>query len=313
MTQLHSRRHEVVSGVMPGEDYAECMSESSCVSFTSSVNTVVCCDDFFMEKLSVIRAVNNVAVSGAEPLEVLLSLIMPEEAEESDIRSVISRSDAECGKLGVQISGCDIEISRAVSRPVLTVCGMGKKNIGGIVMNAGSGNDIVMTKWAALSGTAVLADKMRPELLKRFSGSFIDTAVGFDELFSVAPEAAVAAKSGTAAMHDASFGGIFGALWEIAERSGVGLEIDLRTIPIRQETVEICNYLDISPYELMSDGSLLIACDNGYDLVRDLKKSNIEAAVIGKVTEGNDRCVINEDERRFLEPPRTDAVYRYIQ
>ena len=40
------------------------------------------------------------------------------------------------------------------------------------------------------------------------------------------------------AMHDVTEGGIFGALWEMAEASGVGLEIDVKKIPIRQETVE---------------------------------------------------------------------------
>lgn len=55
-------------------------------------------------------------------------------------------------------------------------------------------------------------------------------------------EAAVAARSGVSAMHDITEGGIFGALWEMAEASGVGLEIDLKKIPVRQETIEICEF-----------------------------------------------------------------------
>ena len=46
-------------------------------------------------------------------------------------------------------------------------------------------------------------------------------------------------------MHDVTEGGIFGALWEMAEASGVGLEIDLKKIPIRQETVEVCEFFYI--------------------------------------------------------------------
>lgn len=56
------------------------------------------------------------------------------------------------------------------------------------------------------------------------------------------PEAATAVKSGVGAMHDVTEGGIFGALWEMAEASGVGLEIDLKKIPLRQETVEVCEF-----------------------------------------------------------------------
>lgn len=308
MTQLHSRRREVISGVMSGEDCSELLPDRSGMKVFSSVNTVVSMDGYCIEELSVIRTVNDLAAAGAEPFEVLLSLILPENAEESELREMIHRADDCCCKAKVQISGCDVEISAAVARPVMTVTGIGVKKDESELKKATPGDDIVMTKWAGLSGTSVIARAKEQELLGRFSASFVRNAQEFDGLFSVAPEAAVAAQSGADMLHDASNGGVFGALWEMAERSGVGLEIDLRSVPLKQETVEICNYLDISPYELMSDGALIIACSNGYDLVRELKRCKIEAAVIGKATEGNDRCVINDDERRFLGPPRTDAV-----
>jgi hydrogenase expression/formation protein HypE len=38
----------------------------------------------------------------------------------------------------------------------------------------------------------------------------------------------------------------------MAEASGVGLEIDLKKIPVRQETIEICEFFGINPYELIS-------------------------------------------------------------
>ena len=111
-------------------------------------------------------------------------------------------------------------------------------------------------------------------------------------------------KSGVRAMHDVTTGGIFGALWELAEASGVGLDITLKKIPIRQETVEICEFFDINPYQIASGGSLLMAAEDGNRLVMDLVKEGIPAVVVGKATAGNDRVLINEEERRFLEPPR---------
>ena len=44
--------------------------------------------------------------------------------------------------------------------------------------------------------------------------------------------------------------------------SGVGLDIDLKKIPIRQETVEVCEALGLNPYILMSSGSMMIAADD---------------------------------------------------
>lgn len=129
-------------------------------------------------------------------------------------------------------------------------------------------------------------------------------------MLSVLSEAKVAVSTGVAAMHDITEGGIFGALWELAEASDVGLEIELKKIPLKQETVEICEFFGINPYELISSGSMLMASDDGNRLVLELKKAGIEATVIGKATEGNDRVLINGEERRFLEPPKTDEIYR---
>ena len=70
----------------------------------------------------------------------------------------------------------------------------------------------------------------------------MSNAKALDAYISVQSEAAVAVTSGVSAMHDVTEGGIFGALWEMAEASGVGLEIDLKKIPIRQETVEVCEF-----------------------------------------------------------------------
>ena len=47
-------------------------------------------------------------------------------------------------------------------------------------------------------------------------------------------------------------------------------------------------------------------------IIRELEKAGIKATIIGKATAGNDRVLLNEDERRFLEPPKTDELYKVI-
>ena len=111
-------------------------------------------------------------------------------------------------------------------------------------------------------------------------------------------------------MHDASEGGIFAALWELAEASGIGLEIDQKAIPIRQETIELCEVFDLNPYMLISSGSMLIGTEHGNLLVEKLEQAGIHGVVIGYTTEGNDRIVVNGDEQRYLEPPKTDELFR---
>lgn len=59
-------------------------------------------------------------------------------------------------------------------------------------------------------------------------------------------------------------------------------EIDLKKIPVRQETIEICEFFGLNPYELISGGSMLMAAEDGNQLVHELEKAGIPAAVIRK-------------------------------
>ena len=77
--------------------------------------------------------------------------------------------------------------------------------------------------------------------------------------------------------------------------------------------MEICNFFDINPYELMSGGSMLMTSSDGNRLVLSLKEAGIEAAVIGKCTDNNDRVLINGEMRRFLEPSKADELYKVIK
>jgi len=222
--------------------------------------------------------------------------------------------EAACAKAGVQVMGGHTEITAVVNQPVISVCGVGKVKDGCLISTGGAkpGMDILVTKWIGIEGTSIIAKEKEKDLLTRFSAPFIENAKKLDVYLSVLSEAAVAVRSGVSAMHDVTEGGIFGALWEMAEASGVGLEIDLKKIPVRQETIEICEFFGINPYELISSGSMLMAAADGNLLVNELKKAGIPATIIGKATAGNDRVLLNEDERRFLEPPKTDELYKVV-
>ncbi len=306
------------SGAGVGEDCAVFASKDSGETAVC-VNTVtgdLACIGIY----AVHAAVNNIAAGGAVPEAVLVAAVFPAGIQEPQLRAVMGQIGETAKELGVAVAGGHTEISDLVQAPILSMTGLGRlgreyitpsaAKADGAVKRAAPGQDVVMTKWAGLAGTALIAREKREALLARYPAHMIDAAVALERHLSVVPEAAIAGKSGICSMHDASRGGIFAALWELAEKAGVGLEIDLKAIPIRQETVEICNYFDVNPYELVAGGSLLITARNGHDLVRILEKENIPAAVIGKVTDSHDRIVVNGEERRFLEPSKSDGVYK---
>ncbi len=308
--QIHTKRPEVVLGAGVGEDCAaiKLAPDETLVMSTDPITGTA--KD--IGTLAIQVTINDLASAGAEPVGVLLTVLLPEAIREAKLRAMMEQVEAACAKAGVQIMGGHTEVTAVVNQPVITVCGVGKVKDGKIITTAGArpGMDILVTKWIGIEGTSIIAKEHEQELLTRFSASFIERAKELDVYLSVLSEAAVAVRSGVSAMHDVTEGGIFGALWEMAEASGVGLEIDIKKIPIRQETVEICEFFSLNPYQLISSGCMLMAAKDGNALVHDLEKAGIPAAVIGKATEGNDRVLWNEDERRFLEPPKTDELYK---
>ena len=261
---------------------------------------------------AVLAACNDVACSGAALQGISVTMLLPTSFNEEELRDLMKDMDKACEACGVDIISGHTEVTRAVKEPLVVVTAMGTVQKERMIHSSGlrPGMDIIATKWIGLEGTAILACEREDALRTRYAQPFIDKAKIFRQMMSIFPEAAVAVKSGASAMHDVSEGGIFGALWEMAESAGVGLEIDLKKIPIRQETVEICEFFDLNPYKMLSGGCLLIATGDGNGLIMELEKADIPAVIIGKATDGNDRVFINEEECRFMETAQTDELYR---
>ena len=310
--QIHTKREEVLLGAGVGEDCAALKLGPDEIFVISTDPITGTAQD--IGKLAIHITLNDLASAGAEPVGVMLTILLPEGSEEQDLKDLMRQMEEGCAAANVQIMGGHTEVTRVVNQPLVSVCGVGKAREDRLVSTAGArpGHDIVITKWIGLEGTSIITKEKEAELLTRYPNDLVETAKNFDQYLSVVPEAAVAVKSGVSAMHDVTEGGIFGALWEMAESSGVGLSIDLKRIPVRQETLEVCEFFGINPYQLISSGSMLMAAEDGNQLVRDLERAGIPAVVVGKATAGNDRVLLNGEEQRFLEPPKTDELYKVI-
>lgn len=310
--QLHYRRDEVIVGPGIGEDCAALALEPDEMVVMSTDPITGTTKD--IGKLAIQITANDLASAGAEPIGVLLTILLPDGTREIALKRIMEQMELACRDAKMQILGGHTEVTKVVNQPVVSVTGVAKAKKGQLVTTAGArpGMDIVVTKWIGLEGTTILSKEKEAELKKHFPEEFVDTAISFEQYLSVIPEAAVAVKSGVGAMHDVTEGGIFGALWEMAEASDVGLEIDLKKIPIRQETIEVCEYFDVNPYGLISSGSMLMAAEDGEKLVDRLARAGIPASVVGKAVAGNDRVILRDGERRFLEPPKTDELYKVL-
>lgn len=176
----------------------------------------------------------------------------------------------------------------------------------------GKDQDIVLSKWIGMEGSVAIVSAKEEQLNSRFPKAMLSNLKALEMVLSTEKEAALAVKSGASAQMSLSSGGIYSALYELAKAAGVGLEIDLRAIPIRQETVEICEYFGLNPYYLHSGGSMLFVCDHGQRLAQDLEKEGIHGTVIGRTTSRRAKAVINEGHIAYLERPKKDELKKLL-
>lgn len=322
-----TKREEVVKGAAPGVDCAffaypdrqgrdagsqvsDCQDKVFCAA-TQTVSLPVVRAGCY----AVYAAVNAVAAGGGIPFAMQMALTLPEGTEESELKRIMQLTEEAAGICKVQIAGGHTEVTGAVKYPVLSVTAFGYRLEAADKVSGGlpaAGQAVVMTKWMGLEGTAILAQEKEAELLERYPFSITTAAKGFEKYLPILPEAATALKSGATAMHDMRNGGVFGGLYELAGRLGVGLSIDLKKIPVKQETIEICEFFELNPYGLLSGGSLLIVAEDGDGMVKALQEAGIPAAVIGRTTDNNDKVLHNGEEIRFLEPARPDEIGKVI-
>ena len=87
LRQLHNRRDEVLLGAGVGEDCAALTLEADEV-FVMSTDPITGTGKE-MGSLAVITTANDLASSGAEPVGVMLTILLPEESEEALLKEIM--------------------------------------------------------------------------------------------------------------------------------------------------------------------------------------------------------------------------------
>ncbi len=312
LSQLGPNREDVLMGAGVGEDCAAIrFGEEACVLSTDPITAA----STRLGHLAVQVSLNDVASSGAEPLGVLLTVLAPPESTAEDIGQVIREAAEEAAAQGLQIIGGHTEITDAVRRMLVSSTVVGRAKLTALVSTGGAqpGDALIMTKQAAIEGTAILARAAAERLRGALTEQELAQALAMAELVSVLPEGRIAAANGATAMHDATEGGVLGAAWELAEASGLGLRIELDAIPVHAVTRKLCDVLGIDALRLISSGVMLIAHPEGARLCEVLRAQGIEAAVIGAFTQEKARLLVHEGEECELESPDSDEIYRALE
>lgn len=264
--------------------------------------------------LAVHVACNDLGAMGAEPVGVLVTLLLSPAGAVGHLERLMAEVERACAQLGIALLGGHSEVTAGLATPILSLTALGRTTRERLVTSRGArpGDQLILTKAAAIEGTAILASDFADELARELGADVVAAGQRFYDEISIVREGIAAAAAGATAMHDVTEGGVLAALNELASASDVGLRVRVEAIPRRDVTDQICGYFSVDPLALVSSGALLIAAPKQRDVAGALRTQGFEAAVIGEVGQNKERRLLLRGKSLPLFTPARDELWRLL-
>jgi hydrogenase maturation factor len=258
---------------------------------------------------------NDVACLGGIPRWLSVVLLLPESGTtEADVEALFADLQHACDRADISIIGGHTEVTSAVTRAVFIGTMIGLTGPSGLLAPGLSrpGDDLLLTRWIGLEGTALLARELESELAGAVGQEVIDRAAALLDSpgISVASDAATLLATGAVtALHDPTEGGVATAIHEMAAASGCGAVVEGAAFPILPETRTLCAHFGIDPLGLISSGALLVTADpESSDSIRDAAdRAGIPIARIGHLASFADGITMIASDGSQTNLPRFDA------
>ena len=232
---------------------------------------------------------NDIAAMGGIPEWMMCNILLPTDTSIEVVENIFKQLKTACEQLGITIIGGHTEVVTKITSPIITGVMLGEVKKGQETKSsaAQNGDSILMTKFIPIEGCTILAREARKTILA--SGVSNDVLEAGKVLLekpgiSIVKEARIAVSTGKVnAMHDPTEGGLSGGLAELANASGLGLEINLDAVPIIPCAKEICNSLGLNPLGVIASGSLLITVPSTDEkvVIDNLTEQGIKVSKIG--------------------------------
>ncbi|MDH4258066.1 MAG: AIR synthase family protein [Candidatus Aminicenantes bacterium] len=260
---------------------------------------------------------SDVAVMGVKPRYMTYTLLMPPETPEKDFEVIVDSIHKTAMELEMAIVGGHTGYYPGFAAPTIggiTVFAVADKNSYVTPAGAKPGDDVILTKGPAIETAGILSVLREKELLEKHPKERVEKAKSLCKQMTVVKDALVAMEAGgVTAMHDATEGGVIGGLFEIANASRVGMDIDESLFIYPDEVRMVCEAFTIDPVAAIAEGSLLITvrpADSGR-VIEQLKRVGIRASVIGRVTENTEKRMMKrlDGTQSFLAIPLQDPFW----
>jgi hydrogenase expression/formation protein HypE len=276
----------LVSGPRPGEDVAVIdMGDRYMVVKTDPITFAT--DEIGWYAVHV--NANDVATSGATPLWMLATLLLPEgRTTEALVRGIFQQLQSACGELGITLVGGHTEVTYGLERPIVVGVLIGEVARERLITTAGArvGDRVLLVNGIPIEATALIAHERADDLRARgYDEAFLARARAYlhDPGISVVAAARIAAEHpGVHAMHDPTEGGLATGLHELAYAAETGLRLDAGRVPITPEGARLCAEYGLDPLGAIASGALIVAVapEEAEGLVRRYGEAGIPCAHI---------------------------------
>ena len=259
---------------------------------------------------------SDLTTSGVAPQYITMDWNLPMDIEDDQIETMLQVIDRESKKYGAAIVTGHTGRYEGCAYPMVggaTFLAIAPKD-GWVTANmARPGNHLLVTKTAALEATAILSNTF-PDLIERKLGADVTKRARalFDSMSTVDDALAAASvgvrRGGVWAMHDATEGGVRNAVWEMAQASGLGVDVNLARVYVDPAVGAVSKVFGMNPLDAISEGTLLIAVepDAVSAVIARLKREEILAEDIGQFTKKGQAC---RDQGRLLKPADRDPFW----
>jgi len=234
-------------------------------------------------KLAVCGTVNDLAVGGARPLYLTAAFVLEEGFPLADLeRIALSMRDA-CALAGVRLVAGDTKVvERGKGDGVyLTTTGVGvvPDDLRLSIAAARPGDRILVSGPVGDHGIAILALREGIDLETELASDCAPVIETAQSLLAAAP--------GLRCMRDPTRGGLATVLCELAVASSVGVHLDERAVPVRDEVRGACELLGLDPLYVACDGRLVavIPPDQADSALAALRVRDPAAALVGAVVD----------------------------
>jgi hydrogenase expression/formation protein HypE len=209
---------------------------------------------------------NDVATRGAEPLWMLVTLLLPHGSATYEMaQAIMEQMAGACRALGITLIGGHTEVTHGLDRAVVVGHVLGEVARDRLVTTAGAqvGDALVLAGGIAIEGTALIAREFPERSLSLgIDAETLAAARGYldDPGISVVRAARIAvATVPVHAMHDPTEGGLATGIHELAWAAGVGVQVQGDAVPVLPECERLCVAFGLDPLGLIASGALLLS------------------------------------------------------